>query len=138
MTADVRWRQRLTNFTRALSLLGEPFASDIARLSNLEKEGVVQRFEFTLELAWKTLHDYLSFSGIEVFPVTPRAVVKAAFGAGILSEGQVWIDMIDHRNLLAHTYAETTFAEAVSAIGERYLPALEELHTWLDGRQGDA
>ena len=49
---DIRWKQRFQNLDRAVILLREPFDRDVATLSNLEKEGTVQRFEFTLELAW--------------------------------------------------------------------------------------
>jgi len=67
--------------------------------------------------------------------VTPRNVIKEAFAARILSDGQVWIDMLDHRNLLSHTYNEATFDKAVLAIRDRYLKAIEELHHWLLERQ---
>jgi nucleotidyltransferase substrate binding protein (TIGR01987 family) len=128
---DIRWKQRFQNFDRAVILLREPFERDVATLSNLEKEGTVQRFEFTLELAWKTLKDYLEYEGQVLDPVTPRNVIKEAFTAGILNDGQVWIDMLNHRNLLSHTYDEATFGTAVLAIRDRYLAAIEELHLWL-------
>ena len=135
MSQDTRWKQRFQNFDRAVLLLREPFERGIDSLSALEKEGTVQRFEFALELAWKTLKDYMEFEGRVVVPVTPRNVVKEAYAAQILSDGQVWIDMIDHRNLLSHTYDEITFQEAVQNIRDRYLPAVEELHGWLKTRQ---
>lgn len=94
-----------------------------------------QRFEFTLELAWKTLKDYLEHEGQLIDPVTPRNVIKEAFAARVLSDGQVWIDMLDHRNLLSHTYNEATFDAAVLAIRDRYLAAIEELHLWLMKRR---
>ncbi|HYU36244.1 MAG TPA: nucleotidyltransferase substrate binding protein [Thermoanaerobaculia bacterium] len=131
MQQDTRWKQRFQNFDRAVVLLREPFERGVPTLSNLEKEGTVQRFEFTVELAWKTLKDYLEHEGQVIDPVTPRNVIKAAFAARILSDGQVWIDMLDHRNLLSHTYDEATFDTAVLAIRDRYLAAIEELHLWL-------
>lgn len=130
MIEDIRWKQRFQNFDRAVILLREPMER-IAGLSNLEKEGTVQRFEVALELAWKTLKDYMEFEGHVIKPLTPRNVIKEAFRARILSDGQVWIDMIDHRNLLSHTYDEVTFEKAVLSICDRYLPAIEELHLWL-------
>lgn len=131
MQQDIRWKQRFQNFDRAVVLLREPFERDVTTLSNLEKEGTIQRFEFTVELAWKTLKDYLEYEGQVIDPVTPRNVIKEAFAARILSEGQVWIDMLNHRNLLSHTYDEATFDTAVLAIRDRYLAAIEELHLWL-------
>ncbi|HKH44240.1 MAG TPA: nucleotidyltransferase substrate binding protein [Thermoanaerobaculia bacterium] len=131
MQQDVRWKQRFQNFDRAVALLREPFERDVATLSNLEKEGTIQRFEFTVELAWKTLKDYLESEGQVIEPVTPRSVIKEAFAARILSDGQVWIDMLDLRNLLSHTYDEATFDAAVLAIRDRFQAAIEELHHWL-------
>jgi len=130
MTQDIRWRQRFQNFDRAIVLLREPVERGVDTLSALEKEGTIQRFEFATELAWKTLNDYLQFQGQTLATVTPRNVIKAAFAARILSDGQVWIDMLDHRNLLSHTYDESTFDQAVIAVRDRYMAALEELHGW--------
>ena len=135
MVFDVRWKQRFQNYERAVALLHEPIDHGVEGLSTLEKEGMIQRFEFALELGWKTLKDYLDYEGLVIAPVTPRNVVKEAFGAGILPDGQVWIDMIDHRNLLSHTYDEKTFEAAVLAVRDRYFPALEALHAWLQGRK---
>src|SRR5687768_12428695 len=76
---DVRWRQRLENYSRALSLLHAALANGPDVLNDLEKEGVVQRFEYTVELAWKVLKDFLEYSGAQLPSVTPKSVVKAAF-----------------------------------------------------------
>jgi nucleotidyltransferase substrate binding protein (TIGR01987 family) len=136
MTHDVRWKQRFENLDRAVALLREPFEGGIEGLSPLEKEGAVHRFEFVLELAWKTLKDFLESEGWIIEPVTPRNVVREAFSARIVTDGQVWIDMIDHRNLLSHTYDRATFEAAVREIRDRYLPAVEELRQWFAGRSG--
>ena len=79
MSADIRWQQRFHNFDRAFVLLREALERKPEALSMLEKEGVVQRFEYTFELAWKTLKDYLEASGLVISPVTPRQVIKEAF-----------------------------------------------------------
>jgi len=94
----------------------------------LEKEGVIQRFEYTFELAWKTLKDRLEHDGLVIAPATPRETIKRAFAARFLADGQVWIDMLDHRNLLSHKYDFAVFDRAVDAIIARYLPALNDLH----------
>ncbi len=130
----MRWKQRFENFDRAVTLLTEPIARGWKTLSPLEKEGTAQRFEVALELAWKTLKDFLDHEGRIVDPLTPRTVVKEAFAAGILSHGQTWIDMIDHRNLLSHTYNSDLLDAALLAIAERYLPAMTELREWLRTR----
>ena len=105
-----------------------------AALSALEKEGVVQRFEYTFELAWKLLKDYQEAEGIVISPLTPRQVIKDAFAAKLLPDGQIWVDMLDHRNLLSHNYDEKVFAIAVEAIAQRYLPALFSMHEWFAQR----
>lgn len=131
MSQDIRWRQRFENFDRALGLLREALVRGQSSLTPLEQEGAAQRFEYTLELAWKCMKDYLENSGATISPVTPRQVVKEAFAAKILPDGQVWIDMLDHRSLLSHTYDFTVFEGAIQATVERYLPAMENFHRFL-------
>ena len=128
MNPDVRRKQRFQNFDRAFVLLREALAGGASKLSVLEKEGVIQRFEYSFELAWKTVKDYLEQSGVVLSQITARQVLKEAYAAKILTDGQVWIDMLDHRNLLSHTYDFSVFAKAVDAIAARYLPAMETLH----------
>lgn len=129
---DVRCQQRFQNFDRALTLLRAAVAEGPGKLNQLEKEGVVQRFEYTLELAWKTAKDYLEHSGLLISPVTPRQVLKEAVAANIIADGQVWIDMLNHRNLLSHTYDLAVFEQAVQAVVDRYLAALGAFHTFLE------
>jgi nucleotidyltransferase substrate binding protein (TIGR01987 family) len=124
---DIRWKQRFENFDRACKLLSEALQNGPSALSALEKEGVIQRFEYSLELAWKTVKDYLEEGGSIISPVTPRQVLKDAFAAKIISDGQVWIDMVDHRNLLSHNYDLAVFEKAVEDIAARYLPAMKSL-----------
>lgn len=125
---DIRWKQRFQNFDRAYVLLREALEEGPAALNQLEKEGVTQRFEYSFELAWKTVKDYLEENGSVFTTITPRHVLKEGFAAKIIGDGQVWIDMLDHRNLLSHTYNFANFETAVEAIAARYLPAMEALH----------
>jgi nucleotidyltransferase substrate binding protein (TIGR01987 family) len=128
MNPDIRWRQRFENFDRALGLLQEALADGQEKLSPLEQEGAAQRLEYTLELAWKCMKDYLEDSGVTISPATPRQVIKEAFVAKIITDGQTWIDMLNHRNLLSHTYDFAVFEEAIRATEDRYLPTLHALH----------
>ncbi len=130
MTPDPpRWRYRLDNYTRALTLLREAIGLMEAReLSALEREGVIQRFEYTWELAWKLLRDYLGVAGVQVQTVTPRSVLRAAFAAGLIAAGDTWMEALDARNRMAHTYNLKTFEAIVAAIHDRYFPLLEGLH----------
>jgi nucleotidyltransferase substrate binding protein (TIGR01987 family) len=128
---DTRWKQRFDNFDRAFTLLSEVCERGVASLSQLEKEGAIQRFEVAFELAWKTLKDFLEESGVVVDPVTPRNVIKLAFAAKILKDAQVWIDMMGHRNLLSHTYDEAVFEAVLEVVEQKYFSVFIELHQFL-------
>ena len=131
MNKDIRWKQRFENFESAFMLLKEAFEKDIDTMSDLEKEGVVQRFEYTFELAWKTLKDYLVYDGIVFDHITPRRIIKQAFAARIVEDGQTWIDMLEQRNLMSHTYDKETFDGVIGNITQRYFTAVEQVFTWL-------
>ncbi len=103
MTADIRWQQRFQNFEKAFLLLSDALENSPG--SKLEKEGVIQRFEYTFELAWKTMKDYLNFGGITSH--LPRDVIKEAFAHNLIDNGQIWIEMLESRNILSHTYDES-------------------------------
>ena len=133
MSQDIRWRQRFENFDSALGLLREALLQGQSSLTPLEQEGTAQRLECPLELAWKSMKNDLEDNGATIFPVTPRQVVKEAFAAKILPDGQAWIDMFDHRSLLSHTYEFTVFEGAIRATVDRYLPAMEIFHRFLKG-----
>ena len=131
MNPDIRWKQRFQNFDHRFALLRQALEHGPSALNQLEKEGANQRFEYCFELAWKTVKDFLEEGGLVISPVTPRQVLKDAFAAKVLADGQVWIEMLDHRNLLSHTYDCVVFEKAVDALAARYLPAMEELHQFL-------
>jgi len=131
MDADVRWKQRFDNFDRAVHLLREVCDRGVATLSQLEKEGAIQRFEIAFELGWKVLRDFLEASGLVVSPITPRTVIKEAAGARLLDDAQVWIEMMLSRNLLSHTYDIKVFEEVLADVELRYFAALERLHQHL-------
>jgi nucleotidyltransferase substrate binding protein (TIGR01987 family) len=133
---DIRWIQRFPNFDRAFLLLRSALEErGLEQMSELEKEVLIQRFEYSYELAWKTMKDYLEEQVTIINPVTPRNVIKEAFSAQIIADGQVWVDMMLHRNLLAHTYDFSKFKEVLDAVVERYLDAQEQLHEWFLTRQ---
>ncbi len=119
---DVRWRQRYENFDKAVLLLCGAFENrTLESFSDLESEGLLQRFEYSFELGWKTLKDYLEFNGIVIAsPVGPRSAIKAAFASGLLADGQVWIDMMLHRNKLSHMYDAVKAKEVLGTIQGRY------------------
>lgn len=129
---DTRWHQRFENLERVFRLLQE--AAGRQSLSDLEAEGMVQRFEYTFELAWKTLKDFLELQGFTV--AYPREVIKTAFQVGLISMGDAWFEMLDRRNEAAHTYDRQRFLEITNAIRTTFLPALTALVDRLSQEQG--
>jgi len=120
---ETRWRQRFDNLLKAHDLLAA--AARRTDLSRLEQEGLVQRFEYTFELSWKTLKDYLEAQGL---PVTyPRDVIKQAFRNELLTSGETWLDMLESRNTLAHTYDETRFQTSINKVHNEFFPAIDQL-----------
>ncbi|MEN9756045.1 MAG: hypothetical protein RL755_232 [Pseudomonadota bacterium] len=123
---DTRWKQRFSNFSRALSLLREAMEEDVFSLKQLEKEGIIQRFEYTFELAWKVLKDKMEFDGIVLDQISPKAVVRQAFAAKYINDPDTWLKMIGDRNLMSHTYDFVKFEAVIQSIADSYLPMLDE------------
>ena len=127
MTQDIRWKQRFENFQRALKQLSLAMDLKAQRpLSDLEQQGLIQVFEFTHELAWNVLKDYHEMEGIQGL-VGSRSTAREAFKRGLVMDGEVWMDMIEKRNLSSHTYNQTVALTMVESIAERYYPAFCEL-----------
>jgi nucleotidyltransferase substrate binding protein (TIGR01987 family) len=131
MMAPGNRKEHVESLGRGLSLLGYALARGPEALSPLEKEGTIRRFEHCLELSWKAARQFLENSGLRIDPVTPRETLRQAATAGIVPEAQVWIDMFNHRNLLAHNYDGVVIGEVINAIAARYFPAMEQLHSSL-------
>lgn len=127
MEKDIRWIQRLDNFQKAVNLLLEVQSMDLDELSQLEKEGIVQRFEYTLELGWKTLKDKMESDGLILDRISPKVVLKEAFQAKYIDQIDVWLEMINDRNLLSHSYDLETFESVIPDIQSVYTPLLATL-----------
>lgn len=125
---DIRWKQRFQNFDRAFVLLREAMERDPQQLSQLEKEGIIQRFEYTFELAWKVLKDKMENDGLVIDQVSPKGVVRQAFAAKYINDAETWLKMIGDRNLMSHTYDFKKFEEIIATIRSHYLPMLAEWH----------
>ena len=122
-----RWKYRFSNFKRAYFLLQEA-TSDIENLSQLEQEGLIQRFEFCTELAWKTIKDYLESQNVIFKQITPRAILKEAIATKFLENGQTWLDILDDRNRMSHVYDFTVFQEVIQQIAKEYITCFSELY----------
>jgi nucleotidyltransferase substrate binding protein (TIGR01987 family) len=112
MNREIRWKQRFSNFQKALNQLKAGYDLMADRpLSDLEKQGLIQAFEFTHELAWKTLKDFLENQGHQNL-FGSKDTTRKAFELGLLSDGEIWMSMIASRNLSSHTY-DLEIAEAI-------------------------
>src|SRR6266702_2932210 len=131
MTEDIRWKQRFDNYKRALHQLTLAVQLLEQRpLSDLEQQGIIQGFEFTHELAWNVLKDYLEYEGIQGL-IGSRSSVREAFKRGLITDGEAWMDMIEKRNLSSHTYNHEVATEVVTAVYETYYPAFIALQDHL-------
>lgn len=130
---EIRWQQRLENFGKALAQLEA--ACDQEKYSDLERAGLVQMFEFTMELAWNTLKDLLFYEGFE--PRTPREVIRQAFEAGYLTEQdtETLLDALTKRNVLSHTYDQANAKEAEHLVKDCYAPVFRALYDNLRRKQ---
>ena len=123
---DVRWRQRLQSFRKAFTRLADAVRlAGERKLSPLEQQGLIQMFEFTHELAWNVLKDYLEAQGVQGV-VGSRGATREAFKNGLIVEGEVWMEMIKSRNQTSHTYNEATADEITEAILARYQAEFEK------------
>lgn len=124
---DIRWKQRFNNYIKALQTLSDAVAlSHERKLSNLEQQGLIQSFEFTHELAWNVLKDYLQEQGI-VGLIGSKDATREAFKTGLIEQGEAWMDMIKARNQTSHTYSLEIAEKIVQDILERFYPAFESL-----------
>src|SRR6056297_1386543 len=131
---DIRWHQRFSNFKKALNQLEKAIGiSKERKLSELEKQGLIQAFEFTHELAWNTLKDFFEYQGNNSITGS-RDAMREAINKGIIQNGEGWMDMIRSRNKSSHTYNEEVAEEIVFQIKETYYPLFIELKTVLEKR----
>ena len=130
MSKEVRWKLRFANFEKAFNRL----INAIKQVENdsdneLLQAGLVQTYEFTFELAWKTLKDYLEEEGYDVS--SPRKTIKQAFQSGYIKDGDIWIKSLDDRNIIAHVYDEAVANEVSADIQGKYQFMLRDLYHFL-------
>ena len=126
---DIRWQQRFSNYKKALAQLTKFMKKK--KLNELEEQGLIQAFEYTHELAWKTLSDFIKNKGnIDIFG--SKDATREAFSLGLIEDGEVWMDMIKSRNLTSHTYNEETTIQITKAIINKYNIAFIALEKKLD------
>ena len=121
--------QKMNDFKKAIERLKEGGAE---QETEIIIDGVMQRFEFTFELAWKTLKEYLEYQGFVEKTGSPREIIKTGFEKGIIKDGELWIEMMLDRNRVAHMYDEEQSREVYRTIKSKYIKLFEELREELE------
>lgn len=138
MTApDIRWQQRFDNFKKALAQLNE--AEELSQqrpLSRLENQGLVQAFEFTFELAWNTLRDFMMSRGAQGL-FGSKDTAREAFKLQLITDDEGWAMMLNDRNRSSHTYNQATAEQIVAQIHGRYVTLFRELSATFDRHLSD-
>ncbi|WP_423910594.1 HI0074 family nucleotidyltransferase substrate-binding subunit [Candidatus Spongiihabitans sp.] len=127
---DIRWVQRFNSFSRAFGLLREFVEGneDILALEPIVKEGIIQRFEYTFELAWKTLKDKMEHDGIAIKQISPRHMFKLAHQSKYIKKIEIWLKMTNDRNLMIHTSDLATFDKVLESLKNDYYPLLNDFY----------
>ena len=124
----IRYKERLEDFEKALKKLKQAFLEDP---TELVIDGTLQRYEFTFELAWKTIKDYLEYNGIVSNIASPRNVIQQAYQSKIIKNGDIWIQMMLDRNSLSHLYDEQKSREIYENIKNKYLKQFDDFDEFL-------
>lgn len=131
---DIRWVQRLANYERArLRLTSAVELAATRELSDLEKQGLIQAFEFVFELAWNVMKDYFLYQGNPAITGS-RDAIRTAFKNGLIADGEGWMEMIKSRNQSAHTYNESVANEITEKILQSYHKLFAQFATDMQAR----
>lgn len=126
---DIRWEQRFANYRKALGQLQKFIIKD--ELSELEEQGLIKAFEYTYELGWNAMKDYLTYQGI--LNITgSRDTIREAFSSNLITDGERWMNMLVSRNLTSHSYNEETADEIASAVVNNYFKLFKDLELKLE------
>lgn len=125
---DIRWKQRFANYDRALLQLTEAIENNRVNPIDIIKEGIIKRFEFTHELAWKIMKDFLEYEGFQDITGS-RSATREAFNKGLIESGQEWMDMINSRNKTVHTYNSNILETEFHKITQVYFSLFYDFHT---------
>lgn len=151
MENDIRWQQRFSNFVKALTKLEQAVSyikndlikteelnqNSIIVLDEMIKEGLIQRFEYTHELAWNVMKDYAEYQGNSTVGGS-RDATREAFQLKLISDGHIWMDMIVSRNKTSHTYNEEIADEIYFKILDNYFPAILEFNKNMENKRNES
>jgi len=125
MKTDVRWKQRFQNFEKSLNYLQEGIK--IKNRDIIQKAGLIQFFEISIELSWNLLKDFLEEQGFHDLK-SPRDSIKKAFEVALIQNGHIWLQALNNRNMTSHTYDEEMADKVVEEIIHVYYPLLQQLY----------
>ena len=123
--------KRFEYYVKALNKLKEAM---LENPTDIVIDGTLQRYEFTFELAWKTMKDYLEYNGYSDNIASPRAIIQLAYQAKIIKNGDIWINMMLDRNVLSHLYDEEKSREIYDNIKKSYLDEFEKLKVFFENK----
>lgn len=132
MNSELRWQQRFSNFEKAYRNLMQIKDYDLNQLSILKKEGFIQRYKYTLELALKTLKDYLFQQGYD--SASPKELLRQALQNEIITDGEVWIKALQNRNLSSQTYNEQVLEQILAFLVDEFCPVIKKMHEHLNNK----
>lgn len=133
-SADIRWKQRFSNYQKAYAQLRQALTDYDDSAPDIIKEGILQRFEFTHELAWNTLKNYLEYEGHQNISGS-RSATRLAFNLGIIKNGQIWMDMIESRNRTVHAYDAKLLEQEYRKVRDNYDACFKQLLDEMSTRQ---
>ena len=125
--------KKITNYLRAVSQLETAitaYQSDVN--DTLYRDGLIQRFEFTTELSWKSLKEYLEDQGVSISMASPKAILKEAYASGIVDDETIWNEILRARNLTSHIYDEKTAAAIADQVSNEFITAFRKLKTFYE------
>ena len=128
-----RWEQKLNSYRKALGRLAEVVnVMKIRQLNDFEVDGLIQRFEFTFELAWKLMKSYADYQGTDKEIMGSRDAIRWAFENKLIEDSDIWMEMIKRRNDTSHTYDEDTAADVVKSVKDSYYQAFVGFYDRMD------
>ncbi len=134
MNNDLRWKQRFQNFTNAYNTFFRTLQRhETEPEDEIIQMALVQTFEFTYELTWNVMKDYLENEGYDEVK-NPKQTIRTAFQAELITDAEKWMEMIQKRNLASHTYDQTILNETVQYIKDEFFPLVRKLHEDLKAR----
>ena len=134
---DIRWEQRFSNFKKALSKLTEVVKTKtLESLSELEQEGLIQRFEYTHELAWNVMKDYFEYQGNSTITGS-RDAIREAFNKKLITNGEMWMETVKSRNKTSHTYNQEIAENIANDILNHYYQLFTDFEIRMEKIQTD-